>query len=258
MKNEIMRFVNEKFGEIRGVEIDGEPWLVGKDIAKVLGYSDPSGAILKHVDSEDKNFVMLATVTDSQNGNVPISKSKTTIINESGLYSLIMSSKLPEAKPVFAWIREELENYKEQKKQALALPKEANNVQLFENREFGRMRSITINGEPWFVAKDVCDILDIQNPTVAVNRLDEDERTKYYLGRQGLTNVVNEYGLYNLILVSRKNNAKKFKRWVTHEVLPVIRKTGGYINPNLINNDEFAYRTINMLVDKIYLLGQKK
>lgn len=104
-----------------------------------------------------------------------------------------------------------------------------NELQIFKNEEFGEIRAININNEPYFIAKDICEILDIKNTTQAIQRLDEDERTMLNIGRQGNTNIVNEYGLYNLILASRKKEAKEFKRWVTHEVLPSIRKTGGYI-----------------------------
>ena len=90
------------------------------------------------------------------------------------------------------------------------------------------LRIIEKDNEIWFVAKDVCEILEISNPSMAIQRLDDDERAKFNLGRQGLTNVVNEYGLYNLVLGSRKQEAKKFKRWITHEVIPSIRKTGSY------------------------------
>lgn len=92
-----------------------------------------------------------------------------------------------------------------------------------------QVRTIIKNNEPWFVAKDVCDILEIKNATVAVSRLDQDEVTKFNLGGlSGESNIVNEFGLYNLILASRKPEARKFKRWVTHDVLPSIRKTGSY------------------------------
>ncbi len=90
------------------------------------------------------------------------------------------------------------------------------------------------DGEPWFVASDVCECLGLANPTVSVNRLDYDERAKFNLGRQGWVNIVNEYGLYNLVLGSRKPEAKNFKRWVTHEVLPAIRKHGGYLTPDKV------------------------
>ncbi|WP_212668433.1 BRO-N domain-containing protein [Belliella buryatensis] len=89
------------------------------------------------------------------------------------------------------------------------------------------------NNEPWFVAKDVCDALEIKNPSQALNRLDVDERAMFNIGRQGNTNIVNEYGLYTLILWSKKPEAKVFKRWVTHDVLKSIRKTGAYMTPLL-------------------------
>ena len=78
------------------------------------------------------------------------------------------------------------------------------------------------------MAADVCRVLEIQNATQALNRLDEDERAMLNIGRQGETNIVNEPGLYTLVLGSRKPEAKTFKRWITHEVIPSIRKTGRY------------------------------
>lgn len=100
---ELMIFKNKEFGEIRTVEVDGEPWLVGKDVAQALGYSNPSKAIIDHVDEEDKHFEMLP-VSDSQNGNLV----KTALINESGLYSLVLSSKLPSAKKFRRWVTSEV------------------------------------------------------------------------------------------------------------------------------------------------------
>ena len=106
-----------------------------------------------------------------------------------------------------------------------------NELQIFENEEFGSVRTIMVNDEPWFVATDICKALELSNTTVAIGRLDDDERSKFNLGRQGETNCVNEYGLYSLVLSSRKQSANKFKRWITHEVIPEIRKTGGYQMP---------------------------
>ena len=104
-----------------------------------------------------------------------------------------------------------------------------NKLMLFENEAFGKVRTLNLNGEPWFVAADVCSVLDLSNPTIAVSRLDEDERAKFNLGRQGDATIVNEPGLYTLVLGSRKPEAKAFKRWITHEVIPAIRKHGVYI-----------------------------
>ena len=104
-----------------------------------------------------------------------------------------------------------------------------NKLMVFENEAFGKVRTLNLNGEPWFVAVDVCSVLDLSNPTIAVSRLDEDERAKFNLGRQGDATIVNEPGLYTLVLGSRKPEAKAFKRWITHEVIPAIRKHGVYI-----------------------------
>ena len=104
-----------------------------------------------------------------------------------------------------------------------------NTLMIFENDAFGKVRTLNLNGEPWFVAVDVCSVLDLSNPTIAVSRLDEDERAKFNLGRQGDATIVNEPGLYTLVLGSRKPEAKAFKRWITHEVIPAIRKHGVYI-----------------------------
>ena len=94
------------------------------------------------------------------------------------------------------------------------------------------VRSVLIDGEPWFVAADVCRALEIQNTTDALGRLDDDEKARLNLGLSGGdTNCVNESGLYALILGSRKPEAKRFKKWVTGDVLPSIRKTGAYVSP---------------------------
>ena len=84
------------------------------------------------------------------------------------------------------------------------------------------------------MAKDVCDILELSNPSVALKNLDEDERTKFNLGRQGNTNLINESGLYALVVRSRKPEAKKFRKWITSEVLPSIRKHGAYMTEDTI------------------------
>lgn len=102
-------------------------------------------------------------------------------------------------------------------------------MQLFHNTKFGNLRVIALDGDPWFVAADVCDALEISNPSDAIKRLDEDERARFNLGRQGEANVISFPGLLSLILGSRKPEAREYKRWVTHEVLPSVHKNGGYI-----------------------------
>jgi len=96
------------------------------------------------------------------------------------------------------------------------------------------VRTVSIDGEPWFVTKDVCDILDLGNPSQAITRLDDDEKNTI-ISNEGIGNpeksIVSESGLYSLTLGSKKPEAKPFKRWVTHEVIPSIRKTGNYSKP---------------------------
>ena len=111
-----------------------------------------------------------------------------------------------------------------------------NELTIFENTQFGKIRSLLIEGEPWFVAADVCRALEIGNPSDAIKRLDSDEVMTLDLneghsgtrgGAQKL-NLVNEPGMYALVLGSRKPSAKAFKRWIAHDVIPSIRKTGMY------------------------------
>ena len=106
-----------------------------------------------------------------------------------------------------------------------------NDLQIFKNNTFGNVRVLEKNGEPWFVAKDVCECLAISKHRDAIRRLDADERGSVKVdtlgGKQEMA-TVNEYGLYSLVLSSRKPEAKEFKRWITHDVIPSIRKYGSF------------------------------
>ncbi len=130
-----------------------------------------------------------------------------------------------------------------------------NELKIFENNEFGKIRVEVINKEPYFVAKDVCDILELTNITESLKRIDGDELSTTEvidsIGRTQKTYIVNESGLYNLIFQSRKENAKKFKKWVTSEVLPSIRKNGGYIAGQETLTDE-------QLLSKALMVAQNK
>lgn len=107
-----------------------------------------------------------------------------------------------------------------------------NDLQIFNNEEFGEVRTAVVNDEPMFCLIDICKALEIKNATDVAKRLDEDELTRLNLGsRAGETNFITESGLYAVILRSDKPNAKKFRKWVTAEVLPSIRKTGSYGMP---------------------------
>lgn len=103
------------------------------------------------------------------------------------------------------------------------------NLQIFKNENFGEIRTVIIDTEPMFCLADVCKALEISNPSKVAQRLDDDERTKLELGRAGETNFITESGLYAVVLRSDKPNARSFRKWVTSEVLPSIRKNGGYL-----------------------------
>lgn len=113
-----------------------------------------------------------------------------------------------------------------------------NNVQLFTNPEFGEVRTLTINDEPYFVGKDVTDILGYQNGSRDINRhVDEEDRLTHQISASGQNRdmiMINESGLYSLILSSKLPTAKKFKHWVTSEILPAVRKHGAYMTPETI------------------------
>lgn len=112
-------------------------------------------------------------------------------------------------------------------------------IKIFENQDFGAIRTVEVDGEPYFVGKDVAEVLGYTNPQKSIrDHVDEEDKTVNELftvnGTKGI--LINESGLYSLILSSKLPNAKKFKRWVTSEVLPAIRTTGGYVN----NDDTFV------------------
>lgn len=111
-----------------------------------------------------------------------------------------------------------------------------NELTVFTNSQFGNLRTVSRNGQPWFVAADVCKALDIRNGRDAVYRLDDDEKgvasTDTPGGKQEMT-IISESGLYSLVLGSRKPEARLFKRWITHDVIPSIRSHGAYLTPEL-------------------------
>ena len=124
-------------------------------------------------------------------------------------------------------------------------------LQIFKNAEFGSVRTLTINDEPYFVGKDVAEILGYTNPSKALaDHVDEDDKLNNEslssLGQRGGW-IINESGLYSLILSSKMPNAKKFKRWVTSEVLPAIRKHGIYAIDEVLNNPDMLIAALTEL-----------
>jgi Prophage antirepressor len=139
-----------------------------------------------------------------------------------------------------------------------------NELQIFENEEFGKIRVVLQGNEPWFIAKDICDVLELSDTGKAVGRLDLDEGSRIEIdhpqSKDKMIEVyaVNEYGLYSLVLGSRKPEAKSFKRWITHEVIPSIRKHGTYMTADTIEKVLTDPDTIIQIATNLKVERQKR
>ena len=141
-----------------------------------------------------------------------------------------------------------------------------NEITIFNNPEFGDVRTIMIDGEPWFVGKDVANALGYARERDAIaNHVDKDDAVKHgvadSIGREQKTTIINESGLYSLIFGSKLESAKKFKKWVTSEVLPQLRKTGSYGTPKLPQTPmellELHYEAIKQVDHKVDTLEDR-
>lgn len=187
--------------------IEGTTWFIGKDVAAICGYKDTWRAIKYHVSPENTDH----TIFNSR---------KLIIINYAGF------KEIDPTEEHLNWFVNHLSE--------ASTPTEAPTV--FTHPQFGTVRTVEISGEPWFVGKDVANTLGYQNGSRDINRhVNEEDRRKMMIfdGNQNKeTIIINESGLYALILSSKLPSAKEFKHWVTAEVLPSIRKTGGYVSPS--------------------------
>lgn len=244
---------------VRAMYEKGDYWMVARDVTYALGYKSLSNPITLNVPDSCKAVA-----------SVPTYKGKHTLItiNEAGLKHLLNSCTQPGRAAFWHWfdtllkpaLRGDYSNgglapvafsrRNERHKPVLVETVEPNvpsvpeqvepstqePLTVFSSPEFGSVRTLVRDGEPWFVAADVCRAMDVGNSRMAVNRLDNDEKmtvslTDSHSGRRGgaqSITLVNEPGMYTLVLGSRKPEAKTFKRWITHEVIPAIRKTGKY------------------------------
>ena len=131
-----------------------------------------------------------------------------------------------------------------------------NQMQIFNNEQFGDVRTVLKDGEPWFAATDVCKALEIGNPSQALTRLEEDEKMTTLISNESAVTgksslaFVNEPGLYVLVLGSRKPEAKSFRRWVTHEVIPSIRGHGLYAADELLANPDLFIKVLQDLKEE--------
>lgn len=215
INNKIDIFTNNDFGLIKALLINNELWFIGSSVTRTLGYVDIINDLEKYINEEDKREVII----NDFNGRMLIE----TIINEKGLYNLILSSKLPNIKEVKEWIMKEINEYKKK-----SIFKIDNEVEIFRNKDFGEIRVLTINDKPWFIEKDIIKVLRFNNSNKDINTYinKEDiiiEIVSYYKCGDIVKDqivLINENGLYDLISYSKLTKAKK---WIITEVLPKIK-----------------------------------
>lgn len=248
----IKTFANEDFGKLRVVCIDNEFFLISKDLGEFLGYVNTRNTTITHVDKKDRKHCLINTSFGIQ---------KMVVVNKNGVYSLIYNVKSQRGKNARDWIIQNVipELYENKELSILNLSQEnerssnMNELKIW-NYNNSEVRTVNINNEPWWVLTDVCKVLEISHIKDTVNRLDSDEvgQTEVIdkLGRKQIAYIINESGLYSVILRSDKPQAKPFRKWVTSKVLPSIRKTGMYATDELLNNPDLAIKAFTALKEE--------
>lgn len=188
---------------VRYAIIDSQPWFLGKDITTLCGYKDSWRAIDYHVSPENKDHTLY-------------NSHKYTVVNLEGFKQLATDPN---------YINTFINHCKQDSTQNLPT--------VFNHPQFGNLRTVEINGQPWFVGKDVAEALGYKNTADAIGKhVDTEDKLLSQIamaGQMRAATIINESGLYSLILSSKLPSAKDFKHWVTSEVLPSIRKNGTYI-----------------------------
>lgn len=237
------------FGTVRTVRIKGKPYFSLEDIKKALGYGK-SSSISMFVSSCNERKILRE---DYEDYNIP--KSGMRVIDECGVASLAKFSKKENAEQFKQWVLNDHTTASTEEPTVSPAEKstsDTNEIKIFENPDFGKVRTMEIDGEPYFVGKDVAEILGYAKPENALNtHVDGDDTLKQgvidSIGRMQNTTLINESGLYSLIISSKLPKAKEFKRWVTSEVLPSIRKHGMYATEELIANPDLAIAAFTAL-----------
>lgn len=252
----VKTFANEDFGKLRVVCIDNEFFLISKDLGEFLGYVNTRNTTIAHVDRKDRRHCLINTSFGIQ---------KMVVVNKNGVYSLIYNVKSQRGKNARDWIIQNVipELYENKELSILNYPQRnerssgmSGNLKVFENEEFGKLRTTMINGEIRFMGKDAAEILGYKNTRQALaSHVDAEDKLdgvtiRDAIGREQNSVFINESGLYSLILSSKLPKAKQFKRWVTSEVLPSIRKTGMYATDELLNNPDLAIKAFTALKEE--------
>ena len=230
-----------RFGKCR---VGEEGWVVGRDVAKILGYANADGFVRKHVKAENKRFASVRAL-DS------VHCAKTALINLVGLDELLTAADNPDSADIKAWLLSESARHDaEVREESQNLP-QVLVPQVFNHPQFGNLRSVLIDGEPFFIGKDVATALGYKNSREALQEHVPDKFKKdgvaIYdpIGREQFPVLINEAGLYKLVMRSKMPKAEEFSDWACGEVLPAIRKDGCYIAPE--QNNTLLQAQINTL-----------
>lgn len=246
----IQIFENEKFGKVRVIDRNGEPWFVAADVCKVLAMTSITYG-LKKLDPEDHKFILIKTNGGDQ---------KVRMLSKNALMSIVKSCKKAERRDaVTSWIRDVVFPAlgvinRDEEDPAQNIP----GLQIFSSSEFGKVRVINDNGTPLFCGTDVAVVLGYTNPQKAINDHCKGVKkalTKRYANGDPFgqeMNFIPESDVYRLIFSSKLPSAERFERWVVEEVLPTIRKTGGYIaGEEKMSDDELIFKAMTVLQAKL-------
>lgn len=244
---------NSTYGSIRALIINSEPYFVSSDISSILGYTTNAKA-LKLISEDSKKTYSKSELLPYDKGPEPL-PTYSTFINTTGLWTLLTLNVTPQANYLSSWIKSTvIPQLKSPTENLVQTP------EIFTNPDFGSVRVVTIDNEPWFVGKDVAEILGYTNSRDAVARhVEIEDKTSVVIPDSGSnykskTTLINESGLYSLILSSKLPSAKKFKHWVTAEVLPSIRRHGIYATENtiekILSDPDYGIRLLTELKEE--------
>lgn len=227
-----MEFFDSRFGKLRVVEKDGKKWFIACDVVKALNVSNPY-LILAKVHRDDKTYLYVDVASGTP---------RLIGLTETGLGTFLYRVHKDERNAYVKWLRDEVlptvRNATLPAVRADIVPDRVEAPTVFHNDEFGDLRTVIIDGNYWFIGNEVATALGYSNTRDALNKHVDVEDKKSVAIRDGIRGnpnqtVINESGIYSLILSSKLPKAKEFKRWVTNEVLPSIRKHGMYATPQV-------------------------
>ena len=282
--NKLSSYYNKTLGTLRVATINNDLYFIGKDIAKILGYKDHKAALRKNVPDSEKRIIYSTDIdiyglARNEDGSTSLADysipfSGLTGLTISGLAIFLGKTKKSNTPILKKWIEEDVipeltdvpisllnvEKVEEIIEGDLTvidnIPDE--DFSTYVKEEFGKVRGTLVNGEPWLIGRDVAAILGYSNVNDAIWRhVDRDDQgiVKHDTpsGEQNLV-IINESGVYSLIFGSKLESAKRFKHWVTSEVLPSIRKHGAYATDatidNIIADPDFGIRLLQELKDE--------